>query len=67
MKLLHYTLRNLLVPLLALFLGWGCLFYVMILHEIDDETDDSLENHKALIIRSALADSTLLKDHIDIL
>ncbi len=67
MKLLHYTLRNLLIPLLALFIGWACLFYVMIIHEIDDETDDSLENYKELIIRSVLADSTLLKDHIDIL
>lgn len=67
MKLLHYTLRNLLVPLLTLFVGWGFLFYGMILHEIDDETDDSLENYKDLIIRSALADSSLLKNHIDIL
>ncbi len=67
MKLLHYTLRNLLAPLLTLFVGWGFLFYGMILHEIDDETDDSLENYKDLIIRSALADSSLLKDHVDML
>lgn len=67
MKLLHYTLRNLLAPLLLLFAGWGFLFYGMILHEIDDETDDSLENYKDLIIRAALADSSLLKDHVDML
>ena len=39
----------------------------MILHEVEDETNDSLENYKEIIIRSALADSTLLKDHVDIM
>lgn len=67
MKLIHHTLRNLFIPLLAVFTVWGCVFYLMILHEIDDETNDSLENYKELIIRSVVADSTLLKDHVDLM
>lgn len=67
MKLIHHTLRNLFIPLLAVFAVWGCVFYLMILHEIDDETNDSLENYKELIIRSVVADSTLLKDHVDLM
>lgn len=67
MKLIHYTLRKLFVPLLVIFAVWGCVFYLMILHEVEDETNDSLENYKEIIIRSALADSTLLKDHVDIM
>lgn len=67
MKLIHYTLRNLFIPLLAVFAAWACVFYLMILHEIDDETNDSLQNYKELIIRSVLADPTLLKDHVDIM
>lgn len=67
MKLIHYTLRNLFIPLLAIFAAWACVFYLMILHEINDETNDSLENYKELIIRSVLADPTLLKDHVDLM
>lgn len=67
MKLIHYTLRNLFIPLLVVFAAWACVFYLMILHEINDETNDSLQNYKELIIRSVLADSTLLKDHVDIM
>lgn len=67
MKLIHHTLRNLFVPMLVLFSAWGCMFCLLILHEVEDETDDSLKNYKEIIIRSALADSTLLKDHVDIM
>ena len=37
------------------------------MHEIDDETNDSLENYKEIIIKTVLADSTLLHDHVDIM
>lgn len=67
MKLSHYTLRNLFVPMLAIFAVWGWAFYLLILHEVEDETDDTLENYKEIIIRSALADSTMLEDHVDIM
>ena len=67
MKLIHYTLRNLWIPLFTIFAIWGSIFYGMILHEVEDETNDSLVNYKEIIIRSVLADSTLLKDHVDIM
>lgn len=67
MKLLHYTLRNLLLPLLVLFAAWGVVFYFLILHEVDDETNDSLANYKEILIRSMLTDSTLLKDREDLM
>ena len=56
MKLSHYTIRNLSIPLLFIILIWASVFYVLIMHEIDDETNDTLENYKELIIRQALTD-----------
>ena len=67
MKLIHYTFRNLSIPLLIILTAWACCFYFVIMHEIDDETNDSLENYKEIIIKNVLADSTLLRDHVDIM
>lgn len=67
MRLIHYTLRSLFIPMLAIFACWGGVFYLLILHEVNDETDDTLENYKEIIIRSALTDSTLLKNHASIM
>lgn len=67
MKLIHYTFRNLSIPLLIILMAWACCFYFVIMHEIDDETNDSLENYKEIIIKTVLADSTLLHDHVDIM
>jgi len=63
MKLIHYTIRNLSVPLLVIMGIWACIFYFLILHEVNDETNDTLQNYKEIIIKEALADSTLLKDN----
>lgn len=41
MKLIHYTFRNLSIPLLIILTAWACCFYFVIMHEIDDETNDS--------------------------
>lgn len=67
MKLIHYTFRNLLFPLLIILTVWACCFYFAIMHEVDDETNDSLENYKEIIIKTVLADTTLLHDHVDIM
>lgn len=67
MRLRQYTLQNLSIPLLLILSVWAYAFYATITHEIDEETDESLMNHKMLIIKAALADSSLLKDHVDIL
>lgn len=60
MKLLHYTFRQISVLLFVLMSAWGVLFYYAILEEVTDETDDSLENYRDIIVRSALRDSTVL-------
>lgn len=67
MKLVHYTFRKLSVALAIVLLLWAVFFYIRILQEVDDETNDSLEYYKELIIKQALADSTLLTDHVDIM
>lgn len=67
MKLIHHTFRNLSIPLLAILTVWACCFYFVILHEIDDETNDSLANYKEIILKTVLADTTLLHDHVDIM
>lgn len=67
MKLIHYTFRNLSLPLFLILTVWAGCFYAVILHEIDDETNDSLENYKEIIIRTVVADTALLHDHVDIM
>lgn len=67
MKLSRYTFRNLLLPLSILMIVWACVFYCLVLHEVNDETNDTLQNYKEMIIRQALADSTFLKDHTDLM
>ena len=67
MRLHQYTLRNLWAPLLLILSAWAYAFYVTIIREIEEETDESLTNHKMLIIKAALEDSTLLQNHVDIL
>lgn len=60
MKLVHYTYRKLSVYLLMLMAIWGVLFYYMVVDEVLDETDDTLENYGDILIKSALEDSTFL-------
>ena len=67
MKLIHYTFRKLMFPLSIILTAWACCFYFIIMHEIDDETNDSLENYKEIILKTVLADTTLLHDHVDIM
>lgn len=65
MKLSHSTIRNLSIPLLFIMLLWSGMFYVLIMHEIDDETNDTLENYKELIIRKILTDPSFNRNHND--
>ena len=67
MRLRQYTLRNLSVPLLAILTIWAFAFYFTIISEIDEETNESLINYKTLIFKTIQSDSTLLKDHVDIM
>lgn len=67
MKLATYTTRNLALPLLLIMAVWACAFYFLILHEVNDETNDSLRNYKEILIKKALSDSTYLQDRNDIM
>lgn len=59
MKLVNYiTLRlSLLAAVVLAF--WSVLFYLAIIEEINDETDDSLEDYAELVIRRSLAGEPL--------
>lgn len=61
MNLLRYTYGKLSILLFVLLTAWGVLFYITILDEITDETDDSLENYRDIIVNTALQDSTVLQ------
>src|SRR5690606_28998233 len=41
---------------------WGLLFYFTIIGEVIEETDDSLENYKEILIHSALQNPSILED-----
>lgn len=60
MRLLHYTYRKLSLLLFLLMAIWGVLFYYAILDEVVDETDDTLENYAAILIKNALQDPSIL-------
>lgn len=45
MRLLHRITLHISIALLLLFAVWATLFYYIIVDEINDETDDSLEEY----------------------
>lgn len=61
MKLQVYTLRYLVIALLAVVAVWAGLFYAVILEEVYDNIDDGLKNSKILIIREAHANEKILE------
>lgn len=67
MKLIHYTLRNLSVYLTVLLTIWAVGFYFAILYEVYDETNDTLENYKNIILRSVINDEEKLKNKLDLM
>lgn len=54
MKLLYRITLRVSAALLILFAVWGMVFYFVIIDEINDETDDSLEDYSEYIITRAL-------------
>ncbi|MCD8318180.1 MAG: HAMP domain-containing histidine kinase [Paraprevotella sp.] len=60
MKLLRYTHLNLSILLFLLLGGWGTFFYYTLTGEVKNETDDTLDNYRDIIVGRILADSTLL-------
>lgn len=60
MKLIHHTIGKLSVVMIVVLTVWAGIFYFNIFDEVWDETDDSLENFKTLIIRQFMLDTTSL-------
>lgn len=56
MKLETHALRQVLLVLLLVLPVWGIVFYFHVIDEVNDETDDSLENYKEIIIRQILSE-----------
>ncbi len=59
MKLTTHAIRNLILPLLLIFMAWAAIFYVILSDELIDEVDDQLEVYSEQIIRRFLAGDTL--------
>lgn len=59
MKLVYSIIWRLSAALLVIMAAWASVFYYIIVDEINDETDDSLEDYSAYIIKRALAGEEL--------
>ncbi len=59
MKLIYRILYRLSIALLLVLGIWGAFFYLTVIDEINDETDDSLEDYSEIIIRKALTGQEL--------
>ncbi len=67
MKLLHYINRHMSFLLLILMGIWGTFFYLTIIDEVMDETDDTLYNYREIVVGKILADPTILHTEDQIL
>lgn len=54
MKLIRYTYIRLFSLMFILFMVWGALFYISMMDEVMDETDDRLLNNKGLVVHRML-------------
>ena len=55
MRLIYRIIIRLALSLIVIMALWATLFYFSIVREINDESDDSLEEYAELIIRRQLA------------
>ena len=67
MKLLHYTYRKLSAFFLLMMVLWGALFYYTVIDEVEDETDDTLQNYAHILIKHVLEDASLLQTKGDLM
>lgn len=63
MRLIYRILLRLSIILLILLAGWAVYFYVNIINEVNDETDDSLEDYSEMIIKRTLVGLDLPSDN----
>ena len=59
-SLKNYTLKYLIIALLAVIAIWSGIFYAFILDEVNDNIDDGLKDQKIQIIRQAFIDDSVL-------
>ncbi|WP_177764205.1 sensor histidine kinase [Flavobacterium sp. I3-2] len=59
-SLKNYTLKYLIIALLAVIAIWSAIFYAFILDEVNDNIDDGLKDQKIHIIREAYIDDSIL-------
>lgn len=60
MNLLRYTNRVIFLIILFFLALWGTVFYFLVLHEVMDETDDTLNNTREILIGKVLHNPELL-------
>ncbi|MBR5828419.1 MAG: sensor histidine kinase, partial [Bacteroidaceae bacterium] len=59
MKLIYRVTIRLSIALLPILLLWSTVFYCSMVDEINDETDDSLEDYAEMLIRRTLTNGEL--------
>ena len=59
MKLISHVTLRLSIAITVIMSAWAVLFYLAMIDEINDETDDSLEDYSEAIIIRALAGEKL--------
>ena len=59
MKLIYRITIRLSIALLPILLLWATVFYYSMVNEINDETDDSLEDYAEMLIRRTLTNGEL--------
>ena len=67
MKLIHHTISKLSIVMIIILTFWAGFFFYSILDEILDETDDSLENYKHLIIQQVQRDTAAINNSSDLM
>ncbi|MEG1556214.1 MAG: HAMP domain-containing sensor histidine kinase, partial [Bacteroidales bacterium] len=61
MKLFEYTYKTISLILFVLLSIWGAIFYTTMIKEVIDETDDTLDHYKHILIGKVLQDPSLLE------
>lgn len=59
MRLITRVTLRLAIALLPIMIIWGTVFYISMVNEINDETDDSLEDYAEMLVRRTLAGKEL--------
>ena len=59
MKLINRVTRRLALVIMPLLLLWATVFYFSMVHQVNDETDDSLEDYAEMIVRRVIGGEEL--------